>query len=172
MLTREFRINRVSIVVLALDLLLLVALFACTIVFESGLLQTLMSGFFTLVLAYTLWEMSQRRLIVAHKGLTIRKFFKKRTIPWEDITDFDILLLRKRAYFIINAEKNGFNFFSNAYNDVYECAGMIKERVTEEKVSAALKNSLETPVKNYGDIVAALIAGTVIALILYFKYYI
>lgn len=105
-------------------------------------------------------EAFEREFAVSEDTLRIRKFFREKKFAWYEITHLGIVILRKKAYFLLTTTR-GFYIFSNLIEDHTRLLRHLAGKLADEKVEAELKDYLEHPVER-----TALIVWTWIVLVI------
>ncbi|MCF8054566.1 MAG: hypothetical protein K9K75_05035 [Deltaproteobacteria bacterium] len=167
---RVYKIRPALKLIMLADAVLLFVLFLFTILGNGGILQTVLSGFFTVMLFLVSAEITNRSITLESDRLILRKFLKNRVIMIDKITELDALSLRNRVHFLITSH-HGLHFFSNAYVGIYSCLQHLKNLVDDaEKVTAAFDNALTLPRKSSGDIIGGVVFGVATIFIIYLNY--
>lgn len=102
-------------------------------------------------------EISYRCVVITQDALTVKKFFRLRTIPWETINHIGMVTIRHKCYLLVTTRK-GFYILSSAYGDFYRLVREITDRVPPDRVEAEIRQLLEDPPVNRGDVIPIWIA--------------
>ncbi len=103
------------------------------------------------------FEISYREVKVGTDKLIIRKFFRSREIPWENIHQVGVLTVRRKCYLLLTTRK-GFYILSNAYGNFIGLVHDIIDRLPSDRVEAEVRQRLEDPPVYRGDVLSIWIA--------------
>jgi hypothetical protein len=91
-------------------------------------------------------EAAKRQFAVTTEGIKIKKFFSEKNIKWTEISHLAVLVLNKKAFFLLTTNK-GFYFFSNMFENHALLIRSVVNKLPEEKVEIEIKNYLDHPVE-------------------------
>ena len=161
---------RVSFLIpLILDTLLLCVLVLISLFRGTFPAETIILVIILLPLMYLLLESLVRVVSVGAQGILITKLFRKKTLHWEDITNVDVMIIRKKIYLLLTTTK-GFHILTNTFGNftalVQDITGHLRDDVIEQRVMEVAERS----VVRRADIVAAWIAVAMLVIIIYLKF--
>ena len=161
---------RVSFLVpLILDTLLLCVLVLISLFRGTFPAETIILVIILLPLTYLLLESLVRLVSVGETGIRIQKLFRNKTLQWEDITNVDVMIIRKKIYLLLTTTK-GFYILTNTFGNfttlVQDITGHLRDDVVEQRVLEVAERS----VVRRADVVAAWIAVAMLAIIIYLKF--
>jgi len=161
---------RVSFLIpLILDTLLLCVLVLISLFRGTFPAETIILVIILLSLMYLLLESLVRMVSVGAQGILITKLFRKKKLHWEDITNVDVMIIRKKIYLLLTTTK-GFHILTNTFGNfaalVQDITGHLRDDVIEQRVLEVAERS----VVRRADIVAAWIAVAMLVIIIYLKF--
>ncbi len=110
---------------------------------------------------YIFLESSRRRTTIGDDGITMRKLFRERHLLWEDITNIDVLAVRKKVYLLLTTTK-GFHALANSHGNFNSLVQDIAGHVDQEKVEEGVRDVIEHPVVRISDVVSAWVASVIL----------
>ncbi len=96
----------------------------------------------------------RRRTTIQEEGIRIRKFLREKRLRWEDITNVDVMTLRKKAYLLLTTTK-GFHTLANSHENFTALMEDIVKHVDKKIVEESVQTIIKNPVKRISDIVSA-----------------
>ncbi len=113
----------------------------------------------------------RRKTIVGSDGVRIRKLFREKHLLWEDITNIDVLLVRKKVYLLLTTTK-GFYALANAHGNFPSLVRDITDHVDKEKIEASVQDVIENPVARISDVVSSwlvciILLGVIVLKVIY-----
>ena len=166
-----YKIRTTFLIPIALDVVLLLVLTVMSCLMKgSSLERGVLTVFLVLTLLMTI-EAYRRTIIIADQGLTIKKFFKIKTLAWTDITHVGCLVIRSRAYILLTTTK-GFYILSNAYDRFSQLVCNLIEHIPSEtiEIEDEVKTQAQHPIRNISDLIAAWVAASVLMGIICLKF--
>jgi len=154
--TRKGFLLPISLVSLLLFALLLISLFDRTFPPEAVVLSIIFVPTFIIFLGSV-----RRRTTIGNDGVRIRKLFREKHLRWEEITNVDVLTMRKKVYLLLTTTK-GFYALANSHGDFNSLVQDIVGHVDQEKVEEGVGHVIEHPAVRISDIVSAWIASAII----------
>lgn len=151
-----YKIRKAFVLPLAVIVVLLVILLAISISGGQSGKAAILALFFVVSFVVCL-ETLKREIVVADRGISWRKFFRRREFAWEEITHLGIVPIGKKVYFLLTTTK-GFYFFSNLVENHASLIRTLLGKLGEEKVEMEVKNYLDHPVERTSLIVISWIA--------------
>lgn len=115
-----------------------------------------------------LGELSYRLVTIDPAGLSIRKFLRVRTIPWDLIHQVGLVMVRRKSYLLLTTRK-GFYILSNAYGDFTRLVRDITDHVPPDRVDAEVRQQLEDPLINRGDVISIWLAVVLMTALIIMK---
>ncbi len=103
----------------------------------------------------------RRRTAIGPDGVRIRKLFREKRILWEDITNIDVLTVRKKVYLLLTTTK-GFHVLANSHGDFIALVRDIVGHIDQEKVEEGVRDLIEHPVVRISDVVSSWIASAIL----------
>jgi hypothetical protein len=161
MSTRIYTISRALVLPLALNALLLLAVFALTFMRQGVAVERFILLAALIPMALIALESSLRKVLVSDSGLALNKFFKQRALNWSDITHVGALSVRKKVYLVLTTTK-GFHVLSNAYGRFGELVREVMNHVEAERIEEGAREILEGSVENRSNIYAAWISAVLL----------
>ncbi|HEX7504229.1 MAG TPA: hypothetical protein VF336_03080 [Syntrophales bacterium] len=161
MSTRIYTINRALVIPLALNALLLLAVFALTFMRQGIAVERFILLAALIPTAVIAIESSLRKVLVSDSGLALKKFFKQRALNWADITHVGALSVRKKVYLVLTTTK-GFHVLSNAYGQFGELVREVMNHVEAERVEEGAREILEGSAENRSNIYAAWLSAVLL----------
>lgn len=119
-------------------------------------------------LAFLFLELTVRKTVVDLEGIKIRKFLRKKELQWRDITNVDLMIVRKKVYLLLTSTK-GFHVLSSAYADFTNLVHDIIRGAGDDKVEERVQEIFQSPVKRIADAVTAWFAVVILIGIIYLK---
>jgi len=110
---------------------------------------------------YIFLESAWRRTTIGDDGVRIRKLFRERHLLWEDITNIDVLAVRKKVYLLLTTTK-GFYALANSHGNFTSLVRDIVRHVDQEKIEEGVRDVIEHPVVRISDVVSAWIAFVIL----------
>jgi hypothetical protein len=110
---------------------------------------------------YILLESIWRRTTIEPDGVRIRKLFRERYLLWEEITNIDVLAVRKKVYLLLTTTK-GFHALANSHGQFTSLVRDIVGHVDPGKVEARVLDVIEHPVARISDVVSTWIAAVIL----------
>lgn len=147
----RYKIKRSFLVPFGLAVCLLVVLFVMSFFYHRSAAETIVLAVLLCAALPVLFEISYRLVAADTGGLTVRKFLRTRTIPWESISQVGLVLVRRKSYLLLTTRK-GFYILSNSYGDFSLLVREITDHVPPDRVEAEVRQQLEDPLINRGDV--------------------
>ena len=113
-------------------------------------------------------EAARREILVNEDGLTLKKFFRVKNFTWTEITHLAIVVIKKKAYFLLTTTK-GFYVFSNLIENHVALIQFLRDKLGPEKVETEVINYLEQPTSQFHLIVMSWIAVIALCTIIILK---
>ena len=110
---------------------------------------------------YFLLQALRRRTTVGPDGVTVRKLFKEKHLRWREITNIDILAVRKKAYLLLTTTK-GFYVLANSHGSFSSLVRDIVRHGDQEKVEEGVRDLIEHPVVRISDVASSWIASLIL----------
>ena len=164
----KYQIKRSLTIPLVLATLLFFLLIVITYINKTSLQEKLILsiGFIPLLLVSI--ELMEREIQTDEKGISIKKFLKKKNLLWDDITHVGLLTVNKKIYLLLTTTK-GFHIISNAYGDFTSIVKNILNRIDKDRIEEGVFRLVDYPVKRMSDIVLSWVAVVVLAGIIFNK---
>ncbi len=111
--------------------------------------------------AYIFLESAWRRTIIESDGVRIRKLFREKHLLWGDITNIDVLTVRKKVYLLLTTTK-GFYALANSHGNFTSLVQDIVRYVDPEKIEEGVRDVIEHPVVRISDVISAWTASVIL----------
>ena len=164
MTTRIYTINRALVVPLALNALLLLAVFVLTFIRPATATERFLLAAALVPMAVIAVESLLRKVTVSDTGLVLAKFFKQRALAWADITHVGALAVRRKVYLVLTTTK-GFYVLSNAYGRFGDLVRDVLSRMEAERIEEGAREILEAASENRMNIYAAWITAVLLVVV-------
>jgi tetrahydromethanopterin S-methyltransferase subunit F len=153
-----YTIRRAFLIPLSVDAVLLFCLFVISLLPQGSTTERLVFAIFFFPSLYLFLESLFRRVTVDEGGITIRRLWGEKGIPWEGITHVGGLSLHKKVYILLTTVK-GFFIVSNAYGRFSDLAEEIVSHVDLTKVEEEARLQAGRSSSGIAHIVMAWIAA-------------
>ncbi|MGD0275703.1 MAG: hypothetical protein ABSB79_06565 [Syntrophales bacterium] len=120
---------------------------------------------------YVFLETASRKVITDERGMTIRKFLRRKAFSWEDITHVGCVIMGKKVYLLITTLK-GFFIVSNAVDRLSVLIQELLDHLGEEKMEEEARNLIANPISKMSDIFGLWIAALAMSGIIIYKVFI
>jgi hypothetical protein len=147
----RYTIKKSFLVPFGLTVCLLVVLLFMSFFYRRSVTETVVLAVFLCAALPVLFEISYRLVTVDAAGLTVRKFLRDRTIPWESVNQVGLVVVRRKSYLLLTTRK-GFYILSNSYGDFTRLVREITDHIPPDRVEAEVRQQLEDPLVNRGDV--------------------
>ncbi len=168
MSSKTYRTRKIFLIPFAIDMILLFVVIILSLAIGGTPQESIILIIVFIPLAYLFLESLVRKTVVAPQKIIIKKLFRKKELQWADITNVDIMVVRKKVYLLLTSTQ-GFHILSNAYADFTAMARDIADNAGTEKVEGRVREFLENPVRRIADIVSTWLAAVILVGIIYFK---
>lgn len=138
-----YKIRKTLLVPVGLDALLLLCLVLICALYHGSALEVAIFVVFFLPAGYLFLELMFRRVSIDEKGLSLRRLWGERRLPWEAITHVGGLIIHNKAYILLTTVI-GFFIISNSYSGFSTLSAEILAHIDSEKV----EEEVRTQVKN------------------------
>ena len=159
--TITYTTRRGFLIPFSLALLLLLVLLIISVFDRTFPLEVVVLAIICLPTLYIFLESVWRRTTIGSDGVRIRKLFRERHLPWEDITNIDILTVRKKVYLLLTTTK-GFHALANSHGNFTSLVRDIVGHVDQEKIEEGVQDAIEHPVVRISDVVSAWLASVIL----------
>lgn len=164
-----YKTRKAFLIPLTLDTLLLSILLMVSFFTGSFPAETIVLVVILIPLIYLFAESLIRRTSVGEKGIKIKNLFREKKLEWEDITNVDSMIIRKKIYLLLTTTK-GFHVLTNTYEKFTILAEDIVGRIDDDKVEIRVRDMVNNPVRRVADILMAWVAVVILATIIFMKY--
>jgi len=164
----EYGARKHFLIPLILDTLLLSVLVIISIFQGSSPAETIILVIIFIPLFYLCIESSNRRVFVKAKGIRIKKLFRERSLRWEDITNLDAMVIRRKVYLLLTTTK-GFHILTNTYENFTTLVSDIIDHMDERKVESKVLEITEKSLVRRADILTAWIAVAILVTVIALK---
>ena len=153
---------------LAVDISLLFVLFFISLCVGISTVERVVLVIIFILLFFIFLELIFREVKVGDDSIKIKKLFRKKELEWEDITNLDAVIIRKRVYLLLSTT-TGFHVLSNAYGKFTVLLQEIVDNIDGEMVEDKVRNLLKHPVKKVSNVILAWFAAIVLLGIIYVR---
>lgn len=164
---REYKIKKALLFPLGADAFLLLCLVMISTMVNGSALETALFTVFFMPAMYLFLESLLRRVTIDEGGISIRRLFGRKRLPWESITHVGGLMIKGKAYILLTTVI-GFYIISNAYDRFPLLTEDILSHIGSERVEDEARSLIEnTPAGIAGAAlawVAAVLMTGIIAL--------
>jgi predicted nucleic acid-binding Zn ribbon protein len=101
---------------------------------------------------YLYCDALMREMTLSSDGIRVKKLFGTKKIPWDAVTNADMMLLGRKAYLLISTTK-GFHIVPNSYGDFASMVGNLAAHLDAEKVETRVREFVEKPVSRVSDVI-------------------
>jgi len=149
--THHYKIKLSFTIPFCLAICLLLVLLVMSFFYRRAAAETMVLTVLLCAALPVLFEILYRLVTTDAVGVTIRKFLRSRTIPWETISQVGLVAVRRKSYLLLTTRK-GFYILSSSYGDFIRLVRDITDHVPPDRVDAEVRQQLEDPLINRGDI--------------------
>lgn len=153
---------------LGLTCLLLVVLLVVCIVQREATAKILILAAMMLPVIGLLAESLRRSVIFTNEAIVAHRLFRRKVIPFSEVTSVDTVRVRRRAFVSISTEED-FLILSNNYDQFGQLLARLTERLPERVVSEETRTLAENPPVKSNDLFSIWLAVVVLLLILYIQ---
>jgi len=161
-----YKTGRALLVPLAVDLSLLFVLFFILLCVGGSTVERVVLIIIFMLLFFIFLELIFREVNVGNDSIKIKKLFRRKELKWEDITNVDAVIIRKRIYLLLSTT-TGFHVLSNVYEKFAALLQEIVDNIDGGKVEDNVQNLLNHPIKKLSNIILAWFAAIVLLGIIY-----
>lgn len=149
--THRYKIKLPFVIPFGLAVCLLLVLLVMSFFYRRSTAETVVLVVLLCASLPVLCEIFYRLVTTDVAGITIKKFLRSRTIPWETISQVGLVMVRRKSYLLLTTRK-GFYILSNSYGDFIRLVRDITDHVPPDRVDAEVRQQLEDPLINRGDV--------------------
>jgi hypothetical protein len=161
-----YKTGKSLLIPLAVDIFLLFALFFISLCVGISTVERVVLVIIFILLLFIFLELIFREVNVGDGGIKIKKLFMKKELDWEDITNLDAVIIRKRVYLLLSTT-TGFHILSNAYGRFTVLLQEIADNIDGEMVEDKVWNLLKHPIKKVSNVILTWFAAIVLLGIIY-----
>ena len=166
-MSQVYKIKKNFLVPFMVAVALLFVLLVLSLV-SGQLWEQILVGVLCVITLLIAVEAFEREFAVSENGLRIKKFFRKKSFVWAEITHLGVVVMRNKVYFLLTTTK-GFYMLSNLLQNHTQLIRHLAEKLEEEKVEPEIKIYLENPIERTSLIVLTWIALIIIIAIILTK---
>jgi hypothetical protein len=159
--TSTYTTRREFLLPFSLVLLLLIVLLISSVFDSTFPPEIVVLAIIFVPTLYIFLESSRRRTTIGDDGIRIQKLFREKHLLWGDITNIDVLIVRKKVYLLLTTTK-GFYALANSHGNFTSLVKDIVGHVDQEKVEAGVRDVIEHPVVRISDVVSSWIASAIL----------
>jgi hypothetical protein len=163
-----YRVRKQFLVPLTLDLVLLFLLIAISFFMKAIPAEMVILVLVFVSLLYIFLESIFLETSIGDKGIRIKKFLREKTLSWNDITNVDTMMVKKKVYLLLTTTK-GFHILSNTHGDFYTMVSDLSRHVDSERVEESVRTVMEEPVKRRSDILSSWLAAIILVVVICLK---
>ncbi len=164
-----YRTRKAFVIPLILDTILLFFLVLVSLFTGGSPAETIILVVIFIPLFYVFIESLIRKISVGEKGIEIKKLFREKKLEWEEITNVDAMIIRKKVYLLLTTTK-GFHVLTNTCEKFITLVKDIVNRIDEEKVEIRVRDMADKPVRRVADVLVAWIAVVILATVIFMKF--
>ena len=101
---------------------------------------------------YLYFDALVREMTLSSDGIRIKKLFGAKEIPWDAVTNADMMLLGRKAYLLLSTTR-GFHIVPNSYGDFVSMMQNIAAHLEADKVEERVREFVEMPVSRVSDVI-------------------
>ena len=165
-----FRIRNLFLIPLGIDVLLLLTLLLLSVFYKGSSTERMVLTVILIPAVLIFIESFSRRVTADENGIVIKKFFREKSLQWQEITHLGLMVMRSKAYFLLTTTK-GYYVLSNAYEKYEDMIRHISDHLEKERVEENVSAQIAAPMKNVSDFVGAWIALIVLTGIIVVKFF-
>lgn len=166
-----YRIRKSLLIPLAIDTFFLFVLLVIVFFTDAHPAERVVLSVIFIPLAYSFLESIFRKTTVETKGIQIQKLLRRKALDWNDITNIDTIILRKKIYLILTTTK-GFCTLSNSYGNFTNLTREIIEHIDSDKVEKSVRDIIKQPIHKIWDVVGTWLAAILLFFIIYMKLFV
>jgi hypothetical protein len=163
--TKIYKIRKAFMIPLGLSLFLGCLLLALCLLQKEPPSKLVVLSIVNLFLLVFFVENLSRALIIDDHSITHKKFLRKKTLLFEEITSFEALSYRKRVFSTLSSEEN-FIIFTNAYENFHELVRQILARLPDNATGRETRELVASPPVKQGDVVSLWVTTIIFGVIL------
>ena len=155
---RFYRVRKVLLIPLSLDVVLLFGLMMNALLLKGERAEKLVFALFFIPALALFFASCRRRVTVTENGLVIRRFWGAAEFSWDEVTHVGCLTLHRKVYLLLTTVK-GFFIVSSVLEGFSALAEEIVARVGLEKAEEDCRLPAGRAVAGIANIAAAWIAA-------------
>jgi len=163
-----YRVRKQFLIPLTLDLGLLFLLIAISFFTMAIPAEMVILVLVFISLLYIFLESIFLETSIGDKGIRIKKFLRGKELSWNDITNVDTMMVKKKVYLLLTTTK-GFHVLSNTHGDFYSMVSDLSRHVDSERVEESVGTVIEEPVKRRSDILSSWLAAIILVVVICLK---
>jgi hypothetical protein len=167
---RIYRIKKTLLAPVGLDAFLLLCLALICGLYRGSALEVAIFAVFFLLAAYLFLDMLFRGISIDDKGLSLRRLWGAKRLPFEAITHVGGLTIHNKAYILLTTVI-GFFIISNSYSGFSALSEELLSHVDPEKVEEEVKIQLMSLPESKSQIAMAWVAAIALAGVILLKIY-
>lgn len=161
MATTTYTTRRAFLYPFSVVFVLLFALFILSIFDRSFPPEIVILAIICVPTTYFFLQAVRRRTTIEPDGVRIKKVFREKYLLWGDITNVDVLYVRKKVYLLLTTTK-GFYVLANSHGNFSSLVRDVAGHVDQEKIEAGVRDLIEHPVVRISDVVSSWIASVIL----------
>jgi hypothetical protein len=168
MSVNAYRVRKQFFIPFTLDIILLFFLIVLSFFTKSIAAEKIILVLIFIPLFYIFLESLSLETTISATGIRIKKFLRKKDLLWDDITNVDTMMLRKKVYLLLTTTK-GFYILANSHENFTSMVEDIAEHVDSEKVETNVRGIIEEPIKRLSDIISSWLAAIILIAVIFLK---
>ena len=142
----------------------------CLMVFPAAgmSMEAVVLGVIFITLVIVLGISLRRKALIGPSGVTIAGLTGAKEFAWEEITNVDALIMKKKAYLLLTTTR-GFHALSNNLSDFAGIVSRVFASAGDEKIEPAARTVLEDVPRRMSDLVMLWLAAVIMIGVLFFK---
>lgn len=153
---------------LAVDTVLAGILFLVVFPAAGMSMEAVVLGIIFIALLIVLVISLRRKALIGPSGVTVVGLARAKELAWEEITNVDALIMKKKAYLLLTTTR-GFHALSNNLSDFTAIVSRVFASAGDEKIEPAARAMLEDVPRRISDLVMLWLAAVIMIGLLLFK---
>jgi hypothetical protein len=155
-----YLIKKTLLVPVGLDAFLLLCLALICAFYHGSAPEVAIFVVFFLPAGYLFLDLLFRRISIDEKGLSIKRLWGEKSLPWEAITHVGGLIIHNKAYILLTTVI-GFFIISNSYGGFETLSSEILSHVDSERVEEEVRTQVKNIPEGKAQTVLAWIAAVI-----------
>jgi hypothetical protein len=165
-----YKIRKTLLVPVGLDAFLLLCLVLICVFYRGSAPEVAIFAVFFLLAGYLFLDLTFRRISIDEKGLSLRRLWGEKEVPWETITHVGGLVIHGKAYLLLTTVI-GFFIISSAYSGFSSLSEEILSHMDAEKVEEDVRAQIKNVPEGKAQIALAWVATLILLGVIFLKIY-